>query len=146
MAFLFRIPSPFFLVSVLLALGVLVTAGCSDSRRQSIEGAVTLDGQPLADGSIKLLPSEGTQGPTAGATIQNGQFSIDASKGTFVGRFRVEILATRPSGRWVVDPVTGEKIAVREQYLPARYNAQSELTADIAAGQPNRLEFTLVSK
>jgi hypothetical protein len=146
MALWFRPPLALSSAAVLLAFGVLATAGCSDSRRQSIEGTVTLDAQPLPEGCIKLLPTEGTPGPTAGATIQYGRFTIDAAKGTFVGRFRVEILATRPSGRVSVDPVTGEKVPVRVQYLPARYNAKSELTAEIATGGPNRLEFNLASK
>jgi hypothetical protein len=146
MAFLSRTPVALSRAAVLLAFGLLVIAGCSDSRRQSIEGTVTLDGQPLPEGCIKLLPQEGTPGPTAGATIEKGRFTIDAAQGTFVGRFRVEILATRPSGRSVADPVTGEKVLVRVQYLPARYNAKSELTAEIAAGVPHRLEFKLASK
>ncbi|MBN1911970.1 MAG: hypothetical protein JW818_19770 [Pirellulales bacterium] len=107
---------------------------------------MTMDGQPMPKGSIKFLPEKGTLGPTAGASIENGRFSIDASKSTFAGKFRVEILANRPSGRTAVDPMTGEKYPVPEQYVPARYNSQSELTIDIAEGQPNRLEFDLVSK
>jgi hypothetical protein len=136
----------FSLACLLLACGVLLSAGCSDTRRQPIGGAVTLDGQPLAKGYIRLLPSEGTAGPTAGATIENGRFSIDAAKSTFVGSFRVEIVATRPSNRTAIDPETGQKISVPEQYLPARYNTDSQLTADIADNRPNQLEFALVSK
>ena len=78
--------------------------------------------------------------------IEDGKFTIDGAKGTFAGSFRVEILATRPSNQSTIDPETGDKISLREQYLPARYNAESELTANIVAGQPNHLDFNLVSQ
>jgi len=131
---------------LLVALAAVLLAGCGDARRQSVEGTVTLDGKPLSEGCIKFIPREGTAGPTAGATIRDGRFSVDPTKGTFAGSFRVEILATRPSGRFVTDPVSGEKIALCEQYLPARYNAQSELTAEIGDGQPAELRYDLASK
>ncbi|MBN2022210.1 MAG: hypothetical protein JW809_05405 [Pirellulales bacterium] len=134
------------LVVLVLAVLTMLPVGCADARRQSIEGTVTLDGQPLAEGCIRLLPREGTPGPTAGATIKDGRFAIDATKGTFAGSFRVEIVAMRPNGRFAVDPETGEKIPLREQYLPARYNTQSELTAEIAEGRPNELVFEIVSR
>jgi hypothetical protein len=133
-------------IYTLLAASFLLLPGCSDTRRHSIEGTVTLDGLPLAQGYIRLLPQEGTAGPTAGATIEQGHFSIDASKGTFAGSFRVEIVATRPSKRTAVDPETGQKVPIRQQYLPARYNTDSQLTADIAGNRSNQLEFALVSK
>lgn len=132
-------------MGLVLALAAFAP-GCSESRRQSIEGVVTLDGTPLVEGWVKLLPQAGTPGPTAGATIENGRFSIDASKGTFTGRFRVEILATRQDGPPVIDPETGAKVPSRVQYLPARYNSASELTAEITADHANRLEFRLTSK
>jgi len=134
------------LALLMLAVIAVLPAGCRDTRRQSIEGTVTIDGQPMAEGCVRLIPDEGTSGPTAGAIISNGRFTIDGAKGTFAGRFRVEILATRPTGQSTVDPVTGERVPVRAQYVPARYNAESELTAEIVAGQPNRLEFNLASK
>lgn len=134
------------LTCVLLISFSTLLAGCSNERRQGIEGTVTMDGQPLAEGSIKLIPHEGTPGPTAGAKIENGRFSIDTTKGTFAGSFRVEILASRPSGRTTVDPETGEQYAIREQYVPAQYNTESQLTAQIKDDQANRLEFNLASK
>ncbi|HLA85800.1 MAG TPA: hypothetical protein VJL29_13500 [Thermoguttaceae bacterium] len=130
----------------LLASMMIPAAGCGDTLRQSIEGVVTLDGRPLAEGSIQLLPREGTRGPSAGALIKDGRFSIDASKGAFAGTFRVEITAMRQGKQVRIDPETGGKYLLNEQYLPARYNTKSELTADIKEGQPNKLEFALVSK
>jgi hypothetical protein len=126
---------------------LFLTAGCGgDSRRQAIEGTVTLDGQPLETGQISFRPQPGSPGPTAGAPIAQGRFSIKPKGGTFAGGFRVEITASRPTGRKVPDRFTGSPVDEISQYLPAKYNTQSELTAQVKAEGPNRFEFTLDSQ
>ena len=128
------------------ALGAIVSAaclimavGCSGDNRQSLQGSVTLDDAPLATGYISFSPRAGTPGPTAGSEITDGRFAIERTRGTFPGMFRVEITASRPSGRHV-EGVPGE---VYEQFLPARYNTESELTANVVGGSKNNLEFKL---
>ena len=135
-----------FLLLVLSTVGCCLTAGCGDSRRTSIEGTVTWDGQPLPSGSIVFLPLTGTESPTAGGDIVDGKFSIPAKKGTFEGKFRVEITAERPSGRKIPHPGSGELVEELEQYLPVRYNTASELEVEVEVGVPNRLEFPLRSR
>ncbi len=128
-----------------LSVCCLILAGCDSSDRSSVQGTVTLDGQPLEKGSINFMPLPGTKSPTAGAQIVDGKFSIPAKGGTFTGKFRVEITASRPSGKKIPSPMTGEMMDATEQYLPAKYNKQSELQADITDGA-NQLEFPLSSK
>jgi len=60
---------------------------------------VTLDGQPVETGSIAFRPKGQTKGPSAGGTIQDGAYSIDRAQGPVVGTMRVEINATRKTGR-----------------------------------------------
>ena len=123
----------------------LVLGGCGSSDRSSVTGTVTLDGQPLEKGSINLMPMPGTKSPTAGAQIVDGNFTVAAKGGTFAGKFRVEITASRPSGKKIPHPMTGEMIEATEQFLPAKYNKQSELQVEITEGT-NQLEFPLTSK
>ena len=146
MTFFFNLTSKHHFFWFLLILGLLTFSGCSDKRRQSINGSVNFDGQPMKEGSIRFIPLKGTSGPTAGAPIIDGKFTIDESKGTFAGRFRVEIVAKRPTGKTTYNPVTEEEAQIREPYVPARYNAESELVANIKAGEPNHLEYNLTSK
>ena len=95
-------PKRFPLLAAISSL--LLVCGCGDSGgRQAIEGLVTIDGKPLKNGDIVFFPQPGTQGPTAGAQIRSGRFVIPAGAGTFAGKFRVEITATRPSGQKVAD-------------------------------------------
>ncbi len=135
---------------LILMLALLLTApslsGCANDPRQAVEGTVTLDGQPLPSGTLTFRPAPGTTSPSAGAEIESGRFVLPREKGPFAGEFLVEITAWRETGRSYVDPDMGaEPIPVGEQYLPDRYNAQTELTATIRADEPNRLEFQLRS-
>ena len=127
-------------------LCLLLLAGCgSESDRSSLEGTVTLNGQPLAEGSIALRPLPGTRGPTAGGKITNGTFAILPEQGTFAGTFRVEITASRKTGKQTKDTMLGIMVDDYERIIPDRYNRQSELTAEVTEDGPNHFEFTLSS-
>ena len=122
-------------------------AGCGPANgRHSLEGRVTLDGEPVADGVINFRPQPGTPGPTAGGQITAGRFSIPLEGGTFAGIFRVEITAARKTGGKERHLRTGEMVDLYEQYLPARYNRQSELTAEVQQSDSNQFEFDLSSR
>ena len=127
-----------------VAVCLLGAIGCADSDRKRIEGTVTLEGEPLKEGQIGLFPQPGTKGPSAGAPIVDGKFTIDATKGPMSGTFSVQITASRFTGRKISLPPPDEgTIDEIEQYLPARYNTDSELKVDITENGPNRFEFTL---
>jgi hypothetical protein len=130
-----------------LVLVVLSIGGCGGGGgRQAIEGSVTLDGKPMEKGQITFVPQGDTKGPTAGAEVVGGKFAIAAVGGPFWGKFRVEITASRPGGRKVPDRMTGRLVDAYEQFIPARYNTESQLIADVKSGQPNRYEFAVNSK
>ena len=130
---------------------------CSCSGRgssQALEGTVTLDGQPLAAGGIDFIPLPGTQGPTAGGQIVEGSFHIVPKGNTMAGTFRVMINASRKSGKQIFDPTASAMdpeamngmVDEYEQYIPARYNEQSELTAEVTADGQETFEFALSSQ
>jgi len=126
---------------------MLSLIGCgARSDRQSLEGTVTLDGAPLAAGQITFVPQNDTKGPPAGGTITEGKFSIPHEGGTLTGTFLVKITATRKTGKKVMNYATNEMIDGIEQFLPLRYNRQSELTAEVADSGPNQFEFALTSR
>ncbi|MCH2131998.1 MAG: hypothetical protein MK179_22895, partial [Pirellulaceae bacterium] len=108
---------------------------------------------PLPKGSIKFLPQSGTPGPTAGGQIQDGHFSIAANGVTFPGSFRIEITATRQTGNKVydstaemMDPSVQEGMVDEiEQYIPARYNQKSDLSAEVQSDGDNHFKFVLQS-
>jgi hypothetical protein len=135
-------------LAALLGLGLLVLlAGCSRSTgRLSLEGTVTFDGAPLAEGSILFLPQGNTTSPTCGGRISQGRFSILPKDGAACGTFRVQITAVRNTGRKLTRPMDGQQMDKTEQFIPARYNQNSELTATVGDKDPNQFEFVLKSK
>ena len=135
-------------IFICLAMSSLV-GGCHDSNsgRMTLRGTVTLDGQPLEKAVIGFFPLPGTNSPTAGADVVDGQFEVPAHVSVFPGRFRVTVTASRLTGRKISDPRWNKMMEEQEQYLPARYNEQSELEIEVG-GENGRapLEFELVSK
>lgn len=119
--------------------------GCSHDARQALEGAVSLDGQPLSEGSINFMPLAGTNSPTTGANIQEGRFVVARESGALPGKFRVEIVAKRKNGQRILSDTAGGLVDQYEQFLPARYNRDSQLTADVTSGV-NRFVFSLTSQ
>jgi hypothetical protein len=125
---------------------MLSASGCGHSERQGAEGAVTLDDKPLAKGRITFRPLAGTASPSAGAEVLDGTFSVGARGGLLPGRFRVEITAMRPTNKTRRDHFTGKIVTLEEQFIPAKFNSESQLEAVVAANGPNRFAFKLTSK
>jgi len=121
-----------------LAAVLLAAVGCGSSGPNVYEvtGTVTFDNDPLPEGDITFFPEEKDVGPDAGK-IKEGQYRVKV-KG---GKKKVQIRATRP--------VPGKKGPMGEQaiedYIPARYNDKTELTADVGDGKTEH-SFTLKSR
>jgi hypothetical protein len=115
-------------------LVLLVGCGPSGPKTYPISGTVSWNGQPVPKGHIVFASADGSMAPDAGA-ILDGRFAFRAK----AGHKRVEVYADRESGP--PDPVM--HIAPRESYIPAEYNAQTTLTAEVVAGADNEFNFDL---
>jgi hypothetical protein len=122
-----------------LAAGLV---GCGDSgpKRYPVGGVVKYKSEPIKYGNISFRADNGA---TGGADIKDGRYEIPAAVGLQEGTYRVAITypdpkvpAPRP------DEPPGPSTPVREM-LPAKYNAQSELTAQIKPGAANDVSFDL---
>jgi hypothetical protein len=122
-----------------LAAGLLLLSGCSPSE-PTVTGVVQVDGELLANGSIRFVPVDGKgavagdHGPGGGATIREGKYRIE--KGLTVGRYRVEIQATRRiPGKPILDPVFRDELLDDEvPVVPPQYNKKSTLIREVKAG------------
>lgn len=117
----------------------VIGSGCShEPQRYPVSGSVTLDGQAIPSGDILFVPVAGDRGPDAG-TIKDGKYDLLAT----AGKKRVEISASkiRPGG---ARGAGGEPVP--EEYIPARYNTESKLNAEVQAKSANRFDFPLESK
>ena len=118
--------------------------GCGGGSR--IEGTVTLDGQPVEDGTITFYPEGGKdQGPNVPGEIKDGKYSIDSSRHLKPGSYRVEIYWFKKTGKQIQnknDP--GTSIDETKQVIPDEYNRDSKTKAEIKSGS-NTQNFELKS-
>jgi hypothetical protein len=128
-----------------IAAAVFASAvlGCGENNRAEVEGTVTLDGKPFAEGHITFIPTGDTKGPVAGATILEGQYRVPSAKGVQIGTNRVEIRGVRATGRKI--PFGPGMIDEFVEAIPPKYNEKSELQIKTQAGT-NRADFDLHSQ
>jgi len=130
-----RACSPLWIFSSMLLLAV---AGCGGDSlaRGSVRGKVTLEGKPIAEGTIIFTPTDGTTGPMAMAQIVNGEYSIQQDA-PVVGVHAVKIQGFRDTNK---KDQLGR--AIGEQFVPAKYNERTTLKVEIAKGA-NACDFPL---
>jgi hypothetical protein len=61
-----------------------------------VSGTVTQNGQPVKEGKITFAPAQGTNGPAAGALIENGRYRIPASEGPGTGDYVISVTPGEP--------------------------------------------------
>ena len=126
---------------VCLGLCGFVAGGCGGENLPTVSGTVTVDGQPLKDGMMQLLPLEG-DAPSEATKIQEGRFSLALAK----TKYKVQIYAPRVSKVEAKLDVNGPGGGpTMEETLPPRYNVQSELTLDVS-GPRSDVRFELKSR
>lgn len=136
----------------LICLGLFVACtlgGCgSEGDLCSLSGRVTFDGKAVEDGDLRLDPIDGTPGTGASAWIHGGQYAIPPDAGLLAGRYRAWIAATRRTGKIIkpAQPQPGEPAQWPEQiqYIPRKYNVESQLTVTLTPGE-NTEDFLLKS-
>jgi hypothetical protein len=117
-----------------LAIALLFGVGCAESEYVPVTGVVTWQGVPMPVGEVIFMPADNRTSPAAGK-VENGAFQFMSKP----GQMRVEIQAARETGE--VHPTDGYKLT--ELYVPARYNIESELTAEVTRGGENHFTFDL---
>ncbi len=123
---------------VIAGMGLLagLATGCGPSGAP-VSGTVTWNGKPVEKGHIVLEPVEENVKPDAGQ-IQNGEFVFRAQTGVKRVKIHADRRITEP------DPVMG--IAERGPYIPAKFNSETTLQAEITADGENHFEFHLTGE
>jgi hypothetical protein len=119
-------------------------SGCSRDRgpeRIVVSGAVTYNGKPLSHARIRFIPAEASVVPMAGAPIDEGKYRVDGGGGVPVGTHQIQIEAYRtdqPCSQPGQSASPSPRSGGRQQYLPKRYNRESQLQITI---QPDSSEI-----
>jgi len=138
------------LVRSALSVTALITlaawAGCGSGGRETVEvkGAVTLDGQPVAEAAVMFSGPEGGS-PTTAKSDASGNFTVRAVPGlNNVAVSKTETSGGAPAQDDGTMPADGGSVQVKA-LVPAKYSdfRNSGLTVDVASGMaPVRLELT----
>lgn len=131
------VPRPF-IIGCTSAVLMATMSSCEPpgNRQYRVTGTVTLDSQPLADGTITLGSVDGTTHPNSGKII-DGHFDIMA----YAGDKKVVIIAPKETGEVTsMGPIKAES-------LSPRYNRRSILVATIQPDDgANLLKIELTSQ
>lgn len=124
------------------SLAMMVCSGCGQSGPEvaSVEGTVTLDGQPLPNASVIFVPEGGR--PAAAMTDAEGHYVLTFSKdkqGATPGKHKVRITT-------FVEADEGEGIEGQPEKVPMKYNAQTTLEFVVEEGKKNIANFDLDSE
>jgi hypothetical protein len=135
-------------------IAALLLSGCGSGdgvSRVPVGGEVSVDGAPMKAGTIRFIPNGATTGPAAVATIKEGKFELPQAEGPVPGSHRVEIEAIDYLDFALDDEQAYAKRAaggkpMPKNPIPARYNRQSELTAQLPDEGNRELKFQLDTK
>jgi len=113
----------------LAAIGVLaMLQGCGSSgpRVLDVKGTVQYDGKPVAEGDITFLPENEAIGGEGGK-IKDGKYAMKVKEGKNKVRITASQVVPGKKGPMGEDWV--------EQFMPAKYNDSTTLSADVATGK-----------
>ena len=132
-----------------LVAGALAGCGSADGpQRAAVSGSVSVNGQPLASGVIRFVPTGQTKGPAAVAPVTNGTYELPEAEGPVVGTHRVEIEASGHVGFELDDESAYAQMfqqgrALPKNPVPEEFNRHSKLSANVDAAGPNRHDFAI---
>jgi hypothetical protein len=144
-----------FHVATVLLLAVVASAllaGCGggDSLpREAVSGTVKFDGAPLKSGTIQFQPTSAGETTAGIAPINDGKYTVKQSEGLVPGKYQViitGILAPPEAPKNEMPGDTHPPRAPAKEVIPEKYNARSELAAQVTKEGPNTFDFDLKSK
>jgi hypothetical protein len=127
----------FSLCGLLVVCLLLASCGKKGPKAVKVAGTVTLDGQPLAEGSLILEGDEKT--PPVVLPITAGAFDGEAT----LGKKMVGVMAYKMVKPPPTSTETGD---VKQNYIPERFNEKSTMTAEVTQAGISPNKFDVQSK
>ncbi len=130
---------------------LLVAAGCGEKQKDlaDVSGVVTLDGRPLAGGTVRFQPIAPSGSTIAGkgsyaTTDSAGKYqlkTIDEKPGAVVGDHNVMIYGPHAQANAAIDDAPRSR-----EIVPRKYNAETTLTFSVPAEGSTKANFDLSTK
>jgi hypothetical protein len=128
------------LLTACWAMGLVGCGQDSGPALGKVTGTVTLDGKPLPGASVTFYPANEGR-PSQGTTDESGKYTLrftGSKEGAMLGQHTVQVEVGVPVGEGETQP------ASNLPQLPAKYNKNTELTAEVKRGS-NTIDFNLTS-
>ncbi|AMV36582.1 hypothetical protein [Planctomyces sp. SH-PL62] len=151
-----------------LLAATLGAGGCGEAggggEGVAVSGRVSIDGEPVEEGTVTMIPTD-ADAVVVAAPIKGGAFQTSRADGPRPGKHRVEIrafaaLTGAESAKAKAKAAAGVNTVLfgkdasafagaadlgtpRVNTIPARYNTDSKLTADIPAAPAHEVDFDL---
>lgn len=127
-----------------LVLGIAVLTGCgkSEPKRYGVSGTVKYKDKLIGVGSVTFIPEGGGEAQMGGAPIKDGKYEMPAVAGLREGKYKVAISYPDPKGTPAAGDAPGASLDAKN-LMPAKYNDQTELRAEVSADKSNVFDFDL---
>lgn len=135
------------LLHALAFFAAIDIAGCgSASDLHVLHGSVSVAGQKPDSGEVRFVPIEGTEGSINAAVIVDGKYRIAGRGGVPTGKYRVEVVAKRKTGRQVRQ-YNGFETAMVDQQVPTSppiyAGSDSPLIHEVLPHGDDKIDFEL---
>lgn len=130
----------------LLVVACSVLSGCAGNdgpEIATVSGTILADGKPLDGASITFVPKDGR--PSVATSDAEGHYKLSYTndkQGAVVGPHTVRVTTARDASGGEGDQPL---VPARKELLPAHYNTNSDLTAEVKSGD-NIINFELQTK
>ena len=132
----------------LTVIVIVAMVGCGGEigpARYPISGEVKIDGQPLESGTITFLPE--SKQIAVSSEFSSGLYSFRRSEGPTAGRYLVEIVSVKPTGKIIRHPdLPSETLEEVRNIIPTQYNTKTLLKVEVKPDIENKFNFELSSR
>ena len=117
----------------ILFVAALLLSSCDGNRMADLRGTVSLNGQPVDEGSILFRSQDDPQGPEWGGPIKNGKYEAKLPPGTM--KVTVSWLKSTGQKKKTYDTPDSPEVPELEEVIPAKYNSATELRFEVKPGR-----------
>jgi hypothetical protein len=118
--------------------GIAAAAGCS--RPSSLSGVVTLDGQPLPEAAVLLIPQEEGAETVVGSTNQDGRFVITPAAGKAIAYGMYKVIVSK---REKLTQAQINAFVTPKELLPPKYSDRSQTVLEVKVNSAKDIELAL---